>query len=132
MGTRLYPMTESHDVLEDVAGVPRGTMERLEPLRKKFSEATGRYLAALGTSKAAAAKEVTGEIYNEIHDDRDLGRLDHLLTFGWGKFRMPEGVTYDGDLSSGGTTDPRSIRVILATNGLDYFDPALLTGLEWG
>lgn len=71
MGTRLYPQTKSSKNLETLAGVPTGTMARLEAIKAQFAH-------------DAYSEAAYDAIYGSTAD-ANLGNLDNFLLNGWGK-----------------------------------------------
>lgn len=96
MATRLYPNTNSPEILEKLAGVPAGTARKLEAIREKYQAqrqeawATFHSIIAAG-STAEAAQEAcydhsVGEAeYNEISANPEVSRMDHFMVFGWSR-----------------------------------------------
>jgi len=92
MATRLYPNTESAATLEALADVPAGTMEILKALRVQAAELDGEAAWALVDGHPTA------------------GRLDHFLTFGWGRVKCIDAMQGLGlDPWCGSTSDPDAV-----------------------
>jgi hypothetical protein len=119
MGTRLYPVTYDTAVLETLANVPPGTLQRLRDLRAKL-----------------AHDEFA--LYNAIYEDRDLHRMDGFDTFGWGKLRSPvyallekHPEMWDGETSAGECEDTGFCRAILAAQGIEVPEGIDFGHLVW-
>lgn len=124
MGIRLYPNTQKSESLEKLAGVPEGTMTRLEALRSQFRADD----PTLGFFEREAEYE---RFYNAKADEPDLDNLDSFILFGWGRVRSPEHQDENGfgriDIS-----DIDAIRALFARNGIDPALAELTEGVHWG
>jgi hypothetical protein len=98
MGTRLYPNTTNHIVLEQLAQVPAGTMMRLNALKaRKITTRKGvdHYLVP-GVPRLVPVHDffemdkVWDAEFEAIREDEDCYRLSRFLDDGWGKMH---GVT---------------------------------------
>jgi hypothetical protein len=94
MATRLYPVTTDTTILEKLAGVPAGTHQRFEELRK-IAECLSRY-----------------EAYDLIQNDDDMANYDNFCTFGYGRinYQLVDDLGYDN--CSGRTNLPEHVRAI--------------------
>jgi hypothetical protein len=94
MATRLYPVTTDTTTLEKLAGVPAGTHQRFEELRK-IAECLSRY-----------------EAYDLIQNDDDMANYDNFCTFGYGRinYQLVDDLGYDN--CSGRTNLPEHVRAI--------------------
>lgn len=110
MGTRLYPVTTDPRVLERLAGVPAGTYNDLESLKKRMADKPYR------------------EFADKVWHDRDLRLLDMFLSFGWG--RVDSRICPD---CCGDTKWPRRMAEILEWHNVDLNGVSIdeLDGLEW-
>jgi hypothetical protein len=93
MGTRLYPRTDNPAVLEKLAQVPAGTMQRLRSMEaQKITTRKGvDYYLVPGVPTLMPVRE-----FNDMQDvweaewnaksaDEDVSRMDWFLSEGWGK-----------------------------------------------
>lgn len=139
MGTRLYPLTRDAAALETLAGVPAGTMARLDAIKAPFAaRSQARQEAFEAAPEGAAGDAVRSGLryeervdseaeWNAVNADQDAGTLDGFLTFGWGKFNgVGLALDYAGHLD-----DLTACRRVLEANGIAA-DPALTGGLCWG
>ena len=140
MGVRLYPNTKNPTILEQIAGVPAGTYQRLQdirakheaeqqPIRDAYPEARGDQKFQLGCQ----LREMKYRQNNEIWDDGDLRALDVYETFGFGKFKLPAHIrAAGGDENSGTITDPDLVQELAKVNNL-YLncELSLLEGFRW-
>jgi hypothetical protein len=124
MGVRLYPNTQTPASLELICGVEPGTMERLNAM-------LARHKAELEAAKPEEKYDLGYKQYCERQDDQDIGRLDHFLTFGWGKFNDC-GVALDCAGHIDNTPENQAaITLLFDTNGITA-DPEMCEGVHWG
>lgn len=124
MGTRLYPLLRedvASDVakLEKLAGCKDGTYARLKATTARHDADK----ATWGKMHPADVQEREYDQWKEINDDDDMGSLDNFLTFGWGKFMVPDSLKpqmYDGDgyLTPGGRMEGEDALTLLEYNGI--------------
>ncbi len=122
MATRLYPLTKNPASLETLAGVPAGTMEKLNAIRAKHTNADG----------ALNYDGFYDDVYTlGITPDVHLGRLDSFLNYGWGRvsFGFLESMGFDP--VSDQCTDIGIAKSILIYHGESHVDPYLTEGLCW-
>jgi hypothetical protein len=141
MGTRLYPNTNDSSILEILAGVSQGTMERLTKMQENHKE-----LLTSARERGEDTMELEHELWKEIHNDPNMGALDNFTTFGWGKLR---GAVYEvlesnpdkweGETYGGSTNDSSLCAQMLVAQGVDVV-PFItnnvstkdLCGMSWG
>ena len=123
MGIYLSPQTDNVAVLEQLAGVPAGTHQRLlDP---------GRDLPGRDGYDQAQA------YYEEIFGDPDLNALDNLRTYGFGRIK-PAAFTIlreaGKDTRAGSVTNPDLVRLVVDVQGADLNGVPLekIQGLSWG
>ncbi len=135
MGTRLYPITNDHSILEALAEVPKGTMERLTKMQANHKE-----LLDAARSRGEGIYDLEHELWCEINDNPDMGPMDNFHTFGWGKLRS--GVyelleanpdKWEGETYSGSCTDADlCAQMLLAQGVVTSVSPSDIGGLAWG
>lgn len=136
MGVRIYPNTTDSSILEVLAGVPQGTMARLNQTREKHQQ-----ILADARERGEDTMEVDYQNWKEINDDPHMAPLDDLRVFGWGKFTHEafqvlksnpdkwEGEDYDGS-----SKDTAFIEQLLEAQGvfLGGLQVEKLEGISWG
>jgi hypothetical protein len=112
MATRLYPSTTNETSIEILAGVPAGTMAKLNAIKASFPPYSDALFDAIHAAPFPVAK------------------LDDFLTFGWGRvnYGTLEALGFDGCGDS--TKDITMVRLILSAHEINV-DPALVEGLNW-
>jgi hypothetical protein len=88
MGIRLYPNTKDAAVLEQLAGVPSGTMQQLDLWKEMQLLYRQKY--GLGPYDDEGPEGVdVGYAFHCICSGSDIQKLQDFLLFGWGKFDYP-------------------------------------------
>jgi hypothetical protein len=82
MGVRLYPITKDTAKLEKLAGVPEGTMRKLQ----LWNEMQAAYRSAIGI-RETDYDERNFDMWQLMHNT-DVEQLDNFLGNGWGKFQL--------------------------------------------
>ena len=128
MAIRLYPVTKSVQVLEQLAGVPAGTMETLKVLRPLLNRLPDAHGADEDQDKQGGmiGFNVMRRFYPEV------AKLEAFLTFGWG--RMDNSIDLGGEYV-GRVTDEENVRTMLFCQGVELpegMDWRALEGLCWG
>ena len=120
MGVRIYPNTINRVNLEKLAGVPAGTMDRLEAFQ-------ARHEAEKAGLPHAERYELEYRQWQEINADPSLGDMEAFLIYGWGKFAHVPGLShgYAGSLDS-----VSQARILLQSNGINA-DAELTEGVHW-
>ena len=132
MGIRLYPNTTDAAALEQLAGVPRGTMQQLD-LWKEMQELY-RQKYGLGLYDDEGPKGVdVGYAFHCIVNGSDIQKLEDFLLFGWGKFDCPVPAGHEeetGCLPSG----PEAAALLRTTRfeGNARETVELAGGVHWG
>lgn len=112
MGVRLYIDSEDNAVIEQCAGVPAGTIDRLNEHKANF---------------VPSGDDDPGyELYCSIHDDADLHAVDQYQLFGWGKFSGGD------DSCAGNATGSEATALYLASAGMKPSLPIIELILEHG
>jgi hypothetical protein len=116
MATRLYPVTTDTTILEQLAGVPAGTHNRLEETRKIADTLT------------------QDEAYDLIQKDDDVANYDNFCTFGYGRinYQLVDELGYDN--CCGSTAVPEHVRAIARHHAVHDENIRLLIesgGVEW-
>jgi hypothetical protein len=116
MATRLYPVTTDTTILEQLAGVPAGTHNRLEETRK-LADTLSR-----------------DEAYDLIQKDDDVANYDNFCTFGYGRinYQLVDDLGYDS--CWGRTNLPEHVRAIARHHAIFDHNIQLLIesgGVEW-
>lgn len=118
MATRLYPNTRCMNTLQTLAGVPAGTKEVLDALQEQGK--------GMDDFKA----------WELVNDHPTAGRLDHFLTFGWGRVEGVQEMREAGlDPVCGSTSDPAVVGRICEAQGLSADTTRMLQetgGVCWG
>jgi hypothetical protein len=120
MGMRLYPNTQRVESVEKLAGVPAGTMERLDALRKQY----GVDDESLGFFERENAY---GRFFDAKERDANVNVLDHFVLFGWGKVYSPE---HQNEWGGGRIDDIATVAALFKDEGIEA-DPALTEGVHW-
>jgi len=129
MGIYLTPRTDDVAVLEQLAGVPAGTHQRLLDVTVKYP---GRDLPGRDDYDQAQA------YYKEIFGDPDLNALDNLRTYGFGRIKPAVSVVVQeaGKDTQAGTILHASslIRQIIEVQDVDLngVPIEMLQGVSWG
>ena len=129
MGIYLSPRTDDVAVLEQLAGVPAGTHQRLLEVDAKYP---GRDLADRDGYDQAQA------YYKEIFGDLELNALDDLRTYGFGRIHPAVSVIVQeaGKDTQAGTILHAGclMRQIIAVQGVDLngVPIEMLQGVSWG
>lgn len=126
MGTRLYPRTESSEILEKLAGVPTGTHAALIEFE---SAPENQYNWGDG--------EKGYEVYCRRKELKAVDELDGFITYGWGKLNNAAlGVLKRWGLEreTGTTTNPIVVRALITSMEIDLKGTRIkdLKGLSWG
>lgn len=121
MGTRLYPQTTDSALLEKLASVSPGTHVRLEEVKTRHKAELAGWTSVETPSRDRQEREY--QHWKEIKNDEDLYSLDTFLTFGWGKFEVPDslkGKMFDekGFLSSSGSLSGTAAIELLEYNDI--------------
>ncbi len=116
MATRLYPVTTEIATLEKLAGVPAGTHQRFEEVRK-LADCLSR-----------------DEAFDLIQKDDDVANYDNFCTFGYGRinYQLVHDLGYDN--CSGRTNLPDHVRAIARHHAIFDHNIQLLIesgGVEW-
>ena len=116
MATRLYPVTTDTTILEQLAGVPAGTHQRFEEVRK-LADCLSR-----------------DEAFDLIQKDDDVANYDNFCTFGYGRinYQLVDDLGYDN--CSGRTNLPEHVRAIARHHAIFEHNIQLLIesgGVEW-
>jgi hypothetical protein len=133
MGIRLYPNTTDVALLEQLAGVPAGTMQQLHLWEEMQELYRQKYSLGLYDDNGPEGVDV-GYAFHCIVNGSDIQKLEDFLLFGWGKFYalIPAGHEEEfGSLPNG----PEAIRLLqAATNfsGNAAEVSALAGGVHWG
>ncbi len=127
MGIYISPLTKCADLLERLAKVPSGTMERLNDLKAKYPD------HLMNDQKAQ-------ELWEKIQADENLALLDHQVIYGWGKTNrsFSDFVQALGhDPMCGSISAPKEIALALELQGVTL--PPTVTvqalavhGIGWG
>ena len=123
MGIYLSPRTDDVAALEQLAGVPAGTHQRLLDPGRDLPGRDG--------------YDQTQAYYEEIFGDTDLNALDNLRTYGFGRIK-PAVFTIlreaGKDTQAGSVTNPDLVRLVVDVQGVDLNSVPLekLQGLSWG
>tara|TARA_R100001443_G_scaffold67246_1_gene76063 strand:+ start:224 stop:613 length:390 start_codon:yes stop_codon:yes gene_type:complete len=113
MGTRLYPESDNPRILEKLAGVRIGTIEKLKIVKD------AQYSFENNPPKGLHP-DVIAYAFFTLMSDTQFDTLDTFLMSGWGKFDLDLIKPYT---PAGGTSDPDLAEKLLrsATN----FDPTI-------
>jgi hypothetical protein len=132
MGIRLYPNTKDAAALEQLAGVPKGTMALLQ----LWEEMEKTYRASKGLGPYDDEDEHGNDIGYAMYclvKDHPVMDLQDFLLFGWGKFSCPVPAGHEeetGCLPSG----PEAAALLRATRfeGNARETVELAGGVYWG
>lgn len=136
MGVRIYPNTNDSSILEALAGVPQGTMDRLIQTMEKHQQTLDE-----ARERGEDAMEVDYQNWKEINDDSHLGPLYNFRVFGWGKFtseafQVLKGNPdkWEGEDFDGVSKDASFIEQLLEAQGvfLGGLQVERLEGIYWG
>ncbi len=136
MGTRLYPNTNDPRVLERLAGVPKGTHEKLAAIREKYAELARGAQANCTTAEEFARVEydLDSKEFDEISADPNTDAYDSLVTFGWGRIPNFRLIDRNYDLVVGSESQPDKVEAILKLQRVDLNDVTIaeIGGVHWG
>lgn len=150
MATRLYPKTQTPEVLEALAGVPAGTfaiVAALEKQERAESRALTQEIAAAEARGEATGQltakfqEISNKYYNKRAETPHASKLDGFLTFGWGRLTQKASalvaVVGSGDAFLGQTRkvlESMTTGLILKAQGVELpeaFRTEDIEGLCW-
>ena len=141
MGTRLYPNTNDSSILEILAGVSQGTMERLNKMQENHKQ-----LITSARDRGEDTMELEFQLWKEINNDPEMGSLDNFTTFGWGKLRSAvydllesHSDKWEGETYGGSCNDSELCAKMLVAQGVDVvaliangISPKAIGGFSWG
>ena len=113
MGTRLYPVSKDNAVIEQLIGVPAGSMGAF----KKFQEELLKKFPDTNDPILDQNLEPGYLRWSAINDHPIYGTIDHFETYGWGKFDQWILKFFELDTCAGQTTDANLIGKLLSSTG---------------